>query len=308
MRDIRVDLFDVIPYLEDKGVPFFNEGPNVTPGWIELNCLWCSDRSAHLGIHLQSNILNCWRCGKHYIVDLVRALENDCNYSEALAVMEKYQNPSRISNISFENRAVPSEIKFPKYFQKLVWPDVPKLVKNFISIRGFDPENIIRTKELYFGGIVGSFRYRLILPVTKSGKIVCFLGRGMGENILPPYKNIEDQKAIIPVKDTLYGYDECPPGSNIVVVEGPFDQWKLGAGSVCTYGTAWTIRQVSLLRDLKPNKIYILYDTEWEAQEQARKLSNAIWFCKTEIFYLEGAKDPGELTLEEGKKIMGELK
>jgi hypothetical protein len=307
MRDIRIDLFDVIPYLEDKGIFFSTEGPNVTPGWIELNCLWCSDRSQHLGIHLQSNVVNCWRCGKHSILSLVRVLENNCGFSEALSIMEKYQDNARLSQ-SKNEPSFSQSVNIPPQFQELVWPKVSSIVTNFLAGRGFDPEQIIRNKKLYYGGIIGDFRHRLILPVYFRHSLASFLGKGLGKNTFPPYKNLEDKDSVIPIKSTLYGYDDCPPGGTVVVVEGPIDQWKLGNGSVATYGTAWTLEQVALLRTLKPNKIMVLYDSEPEAQQQADKLMRMIHFCDVMTGYLEGIKDPGELTIEEGKKLMEELK
>jgi len=308
MRDLRIDLFDIIPYLDDKIISYATEGPNVTPGWIGITCLWCSDGSTHLGIHLDSNVVTCWKCGKHNIVSLVRVLENNCGYSKALAVMEKYQNINRIIQRDEENPNRPSKIELPKQFQKLNWPKIPLLVTRFLEFRGFDPETIIRGKELYFGGITGRMRYRLILPIYLRHRLVSFLGRDLAKKPVIPYLNLEEEKSVLPIKSTLYGYDDVPPGGNVVVVEGTLDQWKLGPGSVATYGTAWTMEQVALLRELKPNKIIVLFDSEEEAQDQAKKLLQAIWFCPAESTYLDGVKDPGDLSVEEGKKLMGELR
>jgi DNA primase len=122
-----------------------------------------------------------------------------------------------------------------------------------------------------------------------------------------PYRSLGDKDSVIPAKSTLYGFDEASPGGNVVIVEGPIDQWKLGPGAVSTLGTAWTMNQVSLLRELNPNKVFILFDSEEEAQKSAKSLCDQIWFCECEIMYLDGVKDPGELSVEEGIQIMKQI-
>ncbi len=306
MRDIVIELFDVVPYLEDKRVSFVNEGS--TQGWINLNCPWCSDSADHLGIHLDSNSMNCWRCGKKgSVLNLVKILEGNCSYSETLAVMEKYQNPSRFTSAIQEEIKHPGTVKLPSIFQKIVWPTPPDLVKKFLLFRGFDPEEICRNKELYFGGHVGKFKFRLILPITYHHRMVSYVGRELFGRSSVPYLSLEDKDSVIPPKSVLYGYDEVPPGGNIVIVEGPLDQWKLGPGAVATFGTAWTMDQVSMIRNLTPNKVFILYDTEDIAQKAAKALCDQIWFCECEVMYLEDKKDPGELSVEEGREVMNQL-
>lgn len=133
-----------------------------------------------------------------------------------------------------------------------------------------------------------------------------YLGRTLvGHSI--PYRNLPDEKSTLPAKHCLYGYDDIFPGSNVVIVEGPIDRWKMGKGAVSTLGIMWTKAQVALLKDKKPNKVFILYDNEPQAQIQAEKLAAEIWFAPCEIITLEGVKDPGELTIEEGRKFMREL-
>lgn len=308
MNNLTITLFDVIPYLQDRGIEYHTEGKNVTQGWIEIQCPWCTDDpSHHLGINKESNFINCWRCGhKGNVVKLVRHLEGNCSFPEALNVMDLYQDTSRIY-LQQEERTFQQSLEIPKNFKKLSQIDCPIIVLNFLHLRGFNPKEILVRKELYYGGHVGDFSFRLILPVTYRNKLVTWVGRALSNGSNLPYKNLPDEKSVIPIKSTLYGYDEAPPGGNLVVVEGPLDQWKLEAGSLATYGIMWTMNQVSRIRELTPNKVWILFDNEDEAQESAIKLNSQLWFCDSEVLCLEGHKDPGELTLEEGKEVMKEL-
>ena len=302
-------MFDVVSYLNDRGVPFATEGKDVTNGWIGLQCRWCSDTSNHLGVNLISNVISCWRCGeKGNVVKLVKDIEQNISFPETLSIMEKYQDFNRLSLIKDEEELVyKSKIEIPTFFTKANWPDMPNILKKFLLSRGFDPEIICRSKPLYYGGIAGKFKHRLILPIVQRGRLISWVGRDLSGKSTIPYLNLEEEKSVLPVKSTLYGYDEAPPGRNVVVVEGPLDQWKLGPGAVATYGTQWTQKQVSLLRGLNPNKVFIIFDSEEMAQESAVKLSKQIWWCDCEVFQLNDVNDPGDLTVGQGQQLMQEL-
>jgi len=306
LGNLTIDLFDVVSYLNDKGVSFATEGKDVTQGWIGLQCYWCTDTSTHLGVNLTSNLISCWRCGvKGSVVRLIKEIEKTNSFPEVLSIMERHQDFSRLSLIKEDVESTHQiRIQIPGFFASMEWPNVPQLVKNFLFNRGFDPETICRSKSLFYGGVAGKFKHRLILPITQKGKLVSWVGRDLSGRSTIPYLNLEDEKSVFPVKSTLYGYDEAPPGRNVVVVEGIMDQWKLGPGAVATYGTQWTQKQVSLLRELYPNKVIILFDSEDMAQESAVKLSKQIWFCDCEVQELTEVNDPGDLTLIQGKQLM----
>jgi DNA primase len=239
---------------------------------------------------------------------LVKEMDHTVTYPETLEIMEKYQDFSRLSLIKDDEELTPKlNLKIPSFLEKLIWPDVPNIVNQFLHKRGFDPETICRGKTLYYGGHVGKFKFRLILPVTLRGRLISWIGRDLTGKSSISYLNLEEEKSALPIKNTLYGFDEAPPGGNIVVVEGPMDQWKLGPGAVATYGTAWTQPQVTLLRKLNPNSIFILFDSEATAQKSAKKLSEQIWWCNCEVVMLNNANDPGELTVEQGKELMTSL-
>jgi DNA primase len=279
-------------------------------GWLGIACPFCSDSGEHLGINITNNIISCWKCGiKGSVTKLIKEIEHTVSFPETLEVMEKYQDFHRIGLIQNreESESKISHLEIPKNFTKLSWPKVPDIVIKFLTERGFDPEKICRGRELYYGGFLGPFKFRIILPITLRGRLVSWVGRDVTGRSEIKYRNLEEEKSILPAKDTLYGFDEVLPGSNIVVVEGPLDQLKLGAGSVATYGTQWTQKQVTLLRELNPNSVIILFDSEEMAQESAKRLSKQIWWCSSEVVMLNDVNDPGELSVEQGKKLMREL-
>jgi hypothetical protein len=306
MNDIVIQFFNPIDYFDSKGIFHTNEGPNSSVGWESINCPWCGDIDQHLGINLENNALNCWRCGGKSIVKLVQLIE-DCNWSGAVAVMEKFQSYNRPEKFPAPERIPAGEVKVPKEFKRVGEgkPFGHYHLNRFLTIRGFDSYQTPKEKEIYYSGFWGvEYKFRILFPVYIHHQLVTFMTRDVTGKASKPYIACDPKDEIIPIKHTLYGHDDVTPSSPVVLVEGPIDQWKLGRGSLATWGTGWTIEQVALLRSLNPKKVYTLFDSEEIAQESAKRLSKAIWFCDTENLYLDDRKDPGELTLEEGKELM----
>jgi hypothetical protein len=301
MSDLIQDYFDVKPYLEDRGVVYVL----TTEGWINTDCPWCGDTGQHLGIS-DDNHCHCWKCGGHNIGKLIQLIE-DCDWAGAMAVMEKYQNYAKPGLLEQDTYVPPKQTIIPKEFGsklgKYSGPDMG-IAYDFLKDRGM----LDLHQELYYSGFMGpQYKFRIAFPVYIRKQLVTFMTRDVTGKAKVPYIAQPIKEAVIPCKNTLYGYDECAPGGRVVLVEGPIDQWKLGRGSLATWGTGWTIEQVALLRSLHPSKVYILYDSEELAQQSAKRLASAIWYCSTEVVYLDDHNDPGELTMEEGKKLMGEL-
>jgi len=305
--NIIIDFFDTRAYFDSRGLSYSDEGPNCSPGWVNVDCPWCGDSAKHLGFSLETNVGHCWRCGGKSIAKFVQEIEH-CSWSEALAIMEEFQNYSKPGLLEKEGFIPPKDLIWPKGFTSLKDPRVTvKIVDDFLLKRGLDPITTKINHNLYYGGFLGDYRFRIILPVYIRRKLVTFMTRDVTGKAETPYISQPPREAVIPCKHTLYGYDDVAPGGPVVLVEGPIDQWKLGRGSLATWGTGWTMEQVALLRSLHPSKVYILYDSEEIAQDAAKQLSKAIWFCSTEVLYLDDKKDPGELTPEEGQEVMKEL-
>ena len=303
--DIIIDLFDPKAYLTRKNIPFISEGKEVTSGWLGVKCPWCDDRGYHLGINLTSNYISCWRCGtKGSVIKLVQFYEK-VSYQESLEIMEGYQSFNK--PIDYQKYIPQREFHFPKEFNQIHYDAVPASVAQFLSGRGFHPFELTKEKELYYPTNNSKYCHRLIIPVYFKKKMVSFIARDVTGTASQPYKACPDELSVFTVKETLYGYDDILPGSPIIIVEGVIDQWKLGKGTVATFGTAWTREQIELIKSLHPSFVFILYDNEDTAQKSAIKLSQALWFAATEVFTLIDHKDPGELTLDEAKEVKKEL-
>jgi len=307
MNNPIINFFDVKSYLDHKHISYATEGSNTSgPDWINIDCIFCNDNNKHLGINLENNALNCWRCGGKNIVKLVQLIE-DCNWSGALAVMEKFQNYNKPERFFVPERIPAGEVKIPKEFKRVGEgkPFSHYHLNRFLTVRGFDPYQTPKEREIYYSGFWGvEYKFRILFPVYIQRRLITFMTRDVTGKTSKPYIACNPKDEIVPIKHTLYGYDDVLPSSTVILVEGPIDQWKLGRGSLATWGTGWTMEQVALLRSLQPKKVYTLFDSEEIAQESAKRLSKAIWFCDTENLYLDDKKDPGELTLEEGKELI----
>ena len=94
----------------------------------------------------------------------------------------------------------------------------------------------------------------------------------------------------------------------VVVVEGVLDQWKLGRGSVATFGTSLTIHQIRLLGGYR--RVLFCFDSEDTAQAKAARWARevAALGVSVEVVDLElGARDCGDLSDSEAAAVRREL-
>lgn len=328
---MSIERFDVLAYFQMKGVEYNTEGKNVSEGWVEVKCPWCDDPSTHLGINLDSKGFNCWRChAKGSFPILLRALEN-CSYDELDYVIDRYSNYSN-RNVGPVRKRIVNRMeildmeKNMAAFTSFSMPEeIHPLMRDFLKRRGLSPWKTIRKWDLRWGGIAGDWKFRIIIPVKLEGRIVTYTGRITGDHISDgewldrsgsrrraknrySYKAQRAKDAAISIKSCLYNIDSVRKDKPAVVVEGPTDVWKLEGSSVATFGTKWTKTQLSLLKEKGPSEVFILYDSEPDAQLQARRFREALGcFIPTEVVQLGDRGDPGELTLEEGREVMKKL-
>jgi len=178
--------------------------------------------------------------------------------------------------------------------------------RKYLKTRLFDPEQLERDWGLLGTGPVGSFAHRIIIPIVQEGKLICFQGRDITGKASNKYKSCPDDKAILPIKSCLYGIDKARD-DYVVVTEGPTKVWRLGAGSVCTFGVVATDEQVKMLA--KFQRRFVLFDEDEAGQEGADKLSWKLAVLGGETIILNTrVKDAAEISDEDAKQIMKELK
>ena len=182
--------------------------------------------------------------------------------------------------------------------------------RKYILSRGYSPKKIQKVwGQLYGTGFYGAYKYRLIIPIIFNGKLISYQGRDITGKQELRYKNCPKPQEVKHIKDVVYGYDQAYGGDSVVVCEGVMDVWRLGPGSVATFGIDYTRKQVMLIGRSFKNR-FIFYDSaDRQALVQANKLAESlsIYPGKIEVIKCTESDDPGELSDSSAKKIMKEL-
>jgi hypothetical protein len=245
--------------LSELGVPFMPAGHHhIRPGWTGVDCPRCSPRSSRwrLGISDSGRGAHCWQCGRLNAFDVLCELSN----APRKRVSELLRSLS--GNIP---TAEPEARR-----GRLVLPAAGPLLKphrDYLSTRGFDPDEIGEKYGVRGIGMASKLGWRLLLPVTLRGEVVSWTTRSLRKDGLR-YISASPEQESVPLKSLLYGEDHV--GHAVIVVEGPIDVWAIGDGAVCTFGTAYTPEQAA--RISKYARRVVCFDGEPAAQRQARRL------------------------------------
>lgn len=300
---MQLEYVDALEYLRSRNIYYSTEGANTREGWVQVTCPFCNDETNHLGINLDSNGISCWKCKtKGSLVKYVMRIER-IPFDKAVETLENFQ---RLAHGQLKEKLdIRAEIcKLPKGTKE--FPPVPGKILDFIESRKLSLGNFMK----HACGWTTPYNpnpCRIIFPLMYQRRMVSYVMRDYSGLAARKYVNASDQESAIPPKDILFGYDEAPENSVLVAVEGIIDKMKLGRRALATLGTGFTKNQVLSFRMKKPKKIYILFDSEVEAQKIAQDLAFQIWYCPTEIIQLTQVSDPGELTESEGVELMRQL-
>ena len=291
-------MFDTLRYLRDFDMPHQTSASNLSTGWIGITCPFCPNPHGPRGGISPEGYYNCWRCGWHPIEDLVMALEN-IPYHDACRRVREYDTdevmpPRRV------------DIVRP---QTVTWPPGTSRMqarhRDYLARRRFDPDWLEERYSLMGTGPVGDYANRIIAPVMVDGVMVSYQGRDITGRDDPKYRACPGDLEVIPHKHVLYNIDNAGDGP-LVVVEGITDVWRLGDRAVATFGTKFTWPQVKMMARYR--KVYILYDSEHTAQNQARDicLSLTSLTVQASVVHLP-VGDPGDLSNEQARQYMEEM-
>ena len=290
--------FDLVRFLDDKSIPYYTEGKNVSAGWIGIQCPFCGDSSNHLGIHEYSKSFSCFRCGETGgLLKLIRKLLN-CSHNAAESLVRAYQDINSLQTApplkqTSDSITLPTGLKQP----------LPEMHRKYLEKRNYDPSQIEKMYGVGGCGFVGDFKFRLIIPVYQQYELVSFLGRDITGRADLRYKAAPISKSKIPLKHTLYNIDMVK--DEAVVVEGVMDAWRIGRGAVATYGTKYTKEQLCLLNGLK--RVFVMLDSD--AEMQANKLAHDIAPFVRSVEILKLSKgDPGDLSESEVYDLRKDLR
>lgn len=303
--------FDALAFFLDHDIRCWTSGKNVRPGWVHIRCPFCDDKSNHLGVNPMNGSVACWRCKAGSLFTLVSTLLN-VNRQSTFDILAKYDYVA--------DHIDHSETFSPSRTTPLVMPGDPLMPHHeaYIRSRGFDPSIVVpkyglkaTNWPLYWEDV--EFSNRLMIPINDhNGRLVSFQGRTYNGHELR-YKCAPLNKVIKHHKHTLYG-EQFVKGKRIVVVEGIFDQWRMGDGYVASFGTAMT--QEQLRRLARYEHIIFLFDPEKEAQEHAMEYAKELNVLGRRVNVISAdfgktssgdQRDCGDLTEKEAQELNWEI-
>ncbi len=238
---MNIDNFDVRGWLYYANTAYWEAGPNVSNGWIGIQCIYCHDQHNHLGINLDRKNISCWLCGaRGDILQLIQDLEG-FDFHQASSRIDEFQElyPSGPSDKEhLEDLGKDQDILPEGYSDDLTQGQV-----EYLRGRRFSPWDLITTWGIKTAPIFGRWAYRIIIPVALGGKPMSFIGLDHTGQQKIKYKAASTEESIRPTSQLLYGWDQIPRGphgiaqpKSVVITEGVTDCWRLGPGTVATLG------------------------------------------------------------------------
>ena len=308
---------DVVSLLESIPVSLSFSGKNVSVGWVNMNCCYCYDAGAHLGVNLDSKMFSCWICRESgSIFKLVKQLTGFDNKTVGRLIREHTKDGFSYNFEGNNSKSKKLEIELPSRCSEKPL----KIHKEYLKKRGFRRKEI----EMYFGikysgqissylksdGKRSDFSYRIILPIFMNKKLVNFTARDVTGLAREKYKNCPNDDALFHTKDCIYGYDLAGKGTSknvAVLVEGPTDVWSIGPGAFGIFGLKYTENQIKAIYKKELKKAYIFFDKEKKAQQIAEKFAKEIGSFIPEVFIIEpedgDSDDPGSMSKQQVKEL-----
>lgn len=307
---MNTETFDTISYLIKRGIPYRTGGKDVSSNWIGIACPFCKDDpETHLGINLSDprfdrNFISCWRCGKKgNITHLIKELER-CSYNKVEEIINQFQDRSLLHLVKEKpivRKDPNSNILLPEFSK-----DFLDCHLNYLIKRRYDPEYVIHKYDLYACSMTGKYKYRIVIPVYQEGKIVTFIAKDVTGLAEESYLALSKAESILFSKECIYGIDDLR-GTTGAIVEGTFDQWRIGDGALATFGVEFTAPQLLILAK-KLTTAVILYDAGDIAQSRADKLAWQLApLIKKVVRYSIPKGDPDELNDDEVKYLRKDI-
>lgn len=291
---------DIRKFLSDYRIDSLEHGnKHCAPGWIQIHCPLCKgSKNWHMGINLENQYCNCWRCGGTSLQWVIKNLLN-ISFSRAGELIKQYAGKSQITQKK-KTSAPPSSLSLPSECS-----DLKKQHREYLRNRKFDPKKLSSLWDLKGTNHIGVYKHRIIAPIYHQKKLISFQGRDITGRSELKYKACPNRLEVIPHKESLYG-EWLVEKTRVIVVEGIADAWRLGKGAVATFGIEFTNSQLLLLSKYK--EIFILFDGEEQAQIQAKELAVKLTSLGRYVELLElDSGDPGEMDQREADYLMKEI-
>lgn len=254
-------------------------------GWTQVReCPYCGSTNYHLGIKNDWSRANCWKCGPHNIQQVLK-LVSGASWNEVKGL-------GRFAVVAHTIKEY-GGYKPPAGLVPLAPKD-----REYLESRGFDPDALVSLWSLQSIGPLSGMRKGVFIPITHRGKPVSWTIRHRKGD--PRYTTAKDDEKLLSEKDFLFGAEHCQ--GTVIVVEGPFDMFRVGPGAVPLFGLAYTQAQVAALSRI--HRRIVCLDNSSDAQRVADRLcSDLSAFPGETIRVCLEAEDPGSASIEEIQEL-----
>jgi len=289
--------FNAQQFCTDHNIPTAPSGhQHFRHGWVNIPCPQCSGNPGfHLGINIEKAYTSCYRCGSHWLPKIISILLK-IPFSQAKTIIKPYLSGEQVQ-----------EFKEKVYAEKLIYPPDTGTMnykqKAYLESRRFDPYKLEQDWGLLGVGRIGTYKGRILIPIYLHGKLISYQTRDVTDKSPARYLSCSEEEEVYCHKYSLYGIDNCH-SKTVVVVEGPFDVFRLGFGAVGTFGIEFSPQQVLMLAR-RFDRFFIFYDNEDQAQQKASEMaSDLLGFGKKIEIITNIDGDPDDLTDNEAKNLM----
>lgn len=290
--------FKAKEFLDDFGIFWTERGKHARPGWVQIECPFCTGNPGyHGGFNVEGGYYNCWRCDYHSIIQVIKALTRR---NDSFQILKKYSD-GEFGRYVIQQKNFATKIEMPEGCQELSGP-----YRDYLFNKGFHPDELQFQYNIKQSDNFSAYKYRIMIPIYIGNKLVSYVGRDITDLAASKYMSAPSEEEVHPHQFVLYGLNKCYRKVGMVV-EGPSDVWRMGNGSVGTFGIKFSRPQImQMVQRFK--KLFIFYDDDPQAQKQADKMEQILksFLIDVEILELDEG-DPGALQQSEANYIMRHL-
>ena len=292
-------------------VPSWNDGVNVTEGWVNIRCPFCTDRSNHCGVDPSTGMYSCWRCTA--AGPLERLLQRLTGYSsdECKRLIEEPYHSFKKNSVDQINDMINlekeitkkqtnvTEMSWPEYSQPITHDTDSKLLEFYLSKRGIKIDTLIKHKCHICE--VGHYMHRIIIPVFYKDVLVSYQAADMTGRACVKYETAPGD-----INNYLYNYDNINR-KKMILVEAALDSWRIGEDVCATFGTSISKAQERLILDKKLDVLIFCWDSDayWLARKASKYFEPFIE--KVSIIKFPGDEDPDSYGKKFGEETLYNL-
>ena len=295
-------MIDIKSILDELGIDYKESGKNVAANDVNIDCPFCNAEK-HLGVSLRTGQVNCWVCT---FEDLERRPTLMKVLTESTGLYWKEVQNAMLEHgwepYGYESDKTGSSLATKCWLPKEARPLVLGSKRHnealeYLSNRGFGE----RTIDKYNLGcaLSGSYRNRIIIPITFNGKLVAFTGRRFAGSSENRYKNSPMFMSSVRIRNLLYNYDSAKNYKHAYLLEGPPDIWQMGDDSMGVFRSALSPYQRRLILGLHLESITIIFDPFATNRAYAAAVDLSPFIRKIKVVRLDGGKDVADRTRNE---------